>query len=75
MARLNLGWLKPPKASPDGVMSLADHLRELRYRIIVSALVIVVGLIVCWIFYLPLYSFLLRPYEQARPPSTRATPI
>ena len=66
MARLNLGWLKPPKASPDGVMSLADHLRELRYRIIVSALVIVVGLIVCWIFYLPLYSFLLDPYEQAR---------
>ena len=66
MARLSLGWLKPPKATPDGVMSLADHLRELRYRIIVCALVITVGLIVCWIFYLPLYTFLLQPYEQAR---------
>ncbi len=56
MARLNLGWLKPPKASPDGVMSLADHLRELRYRLIFSVVVIFVGMIACLIFYNQLFQ-------------------
>ena len=65
MARLNLGWLKPPKASPDGVMSLADHLRELRYRLIFSVVVIFVGMIACLIFNNQLFQVLLRPYEES----------
>lgn len=65
MAKLIPGWLKPPKVSPDGVMSLADHLRELRYRLVVSMVVILAGMILCLIFNNALFQFLLVPYEQA----------
>lgn len=66
MARLSLGWLKPPKVPADGVMSLADHLRELRYRLVFSVIVIVVGVIVCLIFNEALLMFMLEPYERAQ---------
>lgn len=65
MARLSLGWLKPPKVPADGVMSLADHLRELRYRLVVSMIAIAVGAIGCAIFYFPLLEFLLEPWRNA----------
>ena len=39
----SLKWLKPPPVPPDGTMTLFEHLRELRYRLIVSALAIIVG--------------------------------
>lgn len=65
MARLKLGWLKAPTVPDDGVMSLADHLRELRYRLIVSVIAIAVGVIVCAIFYMPLFTFLLGPWATA----------
>ncbi|MDO5534909.1 MAG: twin-arginine translocase subunit TatC [Propionibacteriaceae bacterium] len=65
MARLSLGWLRPPKFPADGVMSLADHLRELRYRLVFSSIVVAVGMIVCAIFYLPLFTFLLEPWARA----------
>ncbi|MFP5416531.1 MAG: twin-arginine translocase subunit TatC [Actinomycetes bacterium] len=65
MARLSLGWLKPPKVPADGVMSLADHLRELRYRLIFSMVTIAVGTILCAVFYMPLFEFLLEPWRNA----------
>ncbi len=65
MARLSLGWLRPPKVPADGVMSLADHLRELRYRLIFSVVVIFVGMIACLIFNNQLFQVLLRPYEES----------
>lgn len=46
-------------------MSLADHLRELRYRVIVSALAIVLASVAAAVFYNQLYEFLLRPWTQA----------
>ncbi len=64
--RLSFGWLKKPPSSPDGVMSLGDHLRELRYRVLFSLIFIVLGMIVIAIFYNPVYTFLAQPWLQAK---------
>lgn len=64
MARLSLGWLKPPKVAPDGVMSLGDHLREFRYRVLVSAIVVLIGMAVAAIFNQQILAFMLEPYER-----------
>jgi sec-independent protein translocase protein TatC len=61
----SLKWLKPPPVPPDGAMTLFEHLRELRYRLIVSALAIIVGMIVAWFFRYQLLDILQRPYFQA----------
>lgn len=65
MARPSLGWLRPPKPTPGGVMTLADHLRELRYRLIVAVIAVVVAAAVAAIWYEPLYQVLMRPYLLA----------
>ncbi|MDR1791791.1 MAG: twin-arginine translocase subunit TatC [Propionibacteriaceae bacterium] len=58
-------WLRPPKRTEGGVMSISDHLRELRYRLIIA----VIGIIVCSIaaafFYDWLFELLMRPYRIA----------
>lgn len=64
--RFSLQWLKPPPTPPDGSMTLFEHLRELRYRLVVATLAIVVGMIACAFFYTELYHVLLRPYEIAK---------
>lgn len=64
--RLNLGWLKPPKVPADGVMSLGDHLRELRYRVVLSAVVILAGMIGCAFFNVQLLDFMLEPWRLAQ---------
>lgn len=46
-------------------MSLADHLRELRYRLIVTSLAIVLASVVAAIWYNQLYLVLMRPYLVA----------
>ena len=48
--RFSLAWLRPPPAPPDGSMTLFEHLRELRYRLVVASLAILVGMIVAWFF-------------------------
>lgn len=65
MARPSLAWLRAPKGAPGGVMSLADHLRELRYRLIVSVLAIAVAAGVAAVFYDTLYQVMMRPYLLA----------
>ncbi len=51
-------------------MSLPDHLRELRSRVVRSALAITVGTVVGWIYYKQIFDFLAQPIndvvEQAR---------
>jgi len=47
-------------------MSLADHLRELRYRVIVSVLVVIVASVIAAIWYEGLYQVLMLPYLRAR---------
>jgi sec-independent protein translocase protein TatC len=61
----SLKWLKPPPVPPDGAMTLFEHLRELRYRLVVSILAILVGMIVAWFFRYELLDILQRPYFQA----------
>jgi sec-independent protein translocase protein TatC len=57
--------------SPDGRMTLVEHLRELRHRIIVSAIAIILGMIVAFIFHTQLLHLLDRPYCRL-PPKLRA---
>ncbi len=51
---------------PGGQMALADHLRELRARLLRSLVVITAGIIVAFFFYDELFTLLLDPYNQAR---------
>ncbi len=50
----------------DGRMALADHLRELRARLLIVAVALIVGIVVAWFFYDPLFNLLLEPYDSAR---------
>ena len=43
-------------------MTLFEHLRELRYRLIVASLAIIIGMIVSAFFYKPLLDILQHPY-------------
>ncbi|MET9398638.1 MULTISPECIES: twin-arginine translocase subunit TatC [unclassified Streptomyces] len=57
---------KAPK-DPEGRMALADHLRELRNRVVKSVLAIVVFTIVALIYHKQIESFLLKPLPQCTP--------
>ncbi len=72
---LSLGWLKPPPSSPDGTMTLFDHLRELRYRLILSVIAIVVVAIAASQFYRQIYAFLMLPYVRGTDGINNATDI
>ena len=45
-------------------MTLAEHLRELRNRLVVSIVAIILGMILGWVFYDQIQTFLLRPYHE-----------
>lgn len=47
-------------------MALSDHLRELRARILKSALVVAVLFVAALFFFDPLFSIVNEPYQQAR---------
>jgi sec-independent protein translocase protein TatC len=49
-----------------GRMSLRDHFRELRARVMRATLYLVVGTIVALFFYKTLFNLVLDPYNQAR---------
>ena len=50
----------------DGRMALADHLRELRARLLQVAVFLLVATIIAWFFYDQLFDLLLSPYDRAR---------
>lgn len=56
---------EPEEEETGGTMSLVEHLEELRKRIIICAVTIVLGSIVGFIFWQPLYHFLLLPLPVA----------
>lgn len=58
---------RTPKAKPDdeGRMTLIEHLRELRGRLLKSVIALLVGMIVAWQFYEVLFNLLSEPLERA----------
>jgi sec-independent protein translocase protein TatC len=62
----------PPEAGPqrrrqgkgdDAAMPLVEHLRELRSRLVKATLAIVIGVVVGWIYYDPVFAWLAAPFE------------
>lgn len=51
-----------PTRDPEGRMSVLDHLRELRRRLIAVIAIIAVGAIVGWVLYNPILEILKHPY-------------
>ena len=49
----------------DGRMALADHLRELRARVLKVVTIVFVGMIVALFFFKPIFALVLAPYETA----------
>ena len=52
------------KRSPDGRMSLGDHLRELRRRFVIAAAAIVVGSVLGWVEYDWLFGQIMAPLRE-----------
>ena len=50
---------------PDGRMALADHLRELRARVLKVVTIVFLGMIVALFFFKPIFALVLAPYETA----------
>ena len=50
--------------SPEGAMPLSEHLAELRRRLILSILAILVALIPAWLNYNQIFKFLRKPFDQ-----------
>jgi len=48
-----------------GTMSVVDHLRELRDRVIWSLIAIAVGAVICFIFFGPIIHLMVQPYRDA----------
>lgn len=63
--KVNLSWLKPPKVPPGGTMTLFEHLAELRYRLVVAVLWVILAMIICAFFYQFLYDLLMQPFLVA----------
>jgi len=51
--------------NPEGRMPLFDHLRELRNRVVKSALALIAGMIVGFVFFNPVWKFIERPLCKA----------
>jgi sec-independent protein translocase protein TatC len=50
---------------PDGKMALADHLRELRARVLRSLVVLIVGVVLAFVFYHQLQAIVAAPIDAA----------
>jgi sec-independent protein translocase protein TatC len=54
-------YVQSQRKNPEGRMPLFDHLRELRNRVVKSALALVAGMIVGFVFFTPVWHFIERP--------------
>lgn len=53
---------------PGGTMPLVEHLRELRKRLVISVLAILIGTIVGWLIYPQAFDFIKQPYVDGIAP-------
>jgi sec-independent protein translocase protein TatC len=53
------------KHDATGTMSVVDHLRELRDRVVWSMIAIAVGAVICFIFFEPIIRLMIDPYRDA----------
>lgn len=51
-----------------GRMGFLDHLEELRRRLIVALVAVLVGMVVCLVFVGPIFEFVMEPLRAALPP-------
>jgi sec-independent protein translocase protein TatC len=65
--------LRRRPGNPEGRMSVLDHLRELRRRLIIVVLIIAAGAVLGWLLYLPILEILKHPYCSV-PAKFRYTP-
>lgn len=61
-----LSWLRPPQMDEGGSMALMDHLREVRYRVTIATLAVVLASLASIYFYRDLVRFIMQPYYSAR---------
>ncbi len=64
-----LGWFRTRPATatgPGATMSLTDHFRELRARLLISVVALVVVTIAAFFFYDQLLDLVMGPFEQAK---------
>lgn len=54
------------KKDPEGRMALNEHLTELRNRLVITALTIVVAAVVGWIFYNQIVGVLQQPFDRIK---------
>ncbi len=59
--------LRRRRGNPDGRMSVLDHLRELRRRLIIVVVLVAVGAVLGWVLYDPVLKFLEHPYCSVPP--------
>ena len=72
--KTRFAWLRPPQFDENGAMDIWDHVREVRYRLIVSAVAVLVLFVVAFIFYIPIVELILRPYQIAADRVSAANP-
>ncbi len=58
------GGKSEPPPSDDARMSLTEHLRELRWRLLISVIVIVIGFVVGFVYYEEISRVLTDPYTS-----------
>jgi sec-independent protein translocase protein TatC len=62
-----------PTTADEGRMSLMEHLTELRDRIIKVVAAVGLGMVLAFIFYDPIFDFLVQPYKDSVDPGSSIT--
>lgn len=57
-----------PDGADGGVMPLMDHLRELRRRLVITLVAVLVGTVVGWLVYPAVFDFIKQPYVDGVTP-------